>query len=467
MPANPAIDTFVVLMLENRSFDHMLGFLKSASYPIDGLDGTETNPLDPHVSPPSLVTVNPNAKYYGDLADPGHSLNPAVIRELYGLSDAEIQKLTTYPSATPLNNGFVYDYAMQTAAKGEPPVVAANIMNCFGSGKLPALGGLAQAFAICDQWYSSIPGPTLPNRWYTHCATSGGYVGGSLQLSALTPIQWLMSIHGLTWKVYYGDIPHALTLTRLWDAKANFVAYDRFAKDAAAGTLPNYSFIEPRYFLFPTDEHPPHDVAAGEGLIAEIYNALRSSPQWNRCMFIVTYDEHGGTYDHVPPPQATSPDGLVGYDDDGGAWLGFDGTRYGVRVPAIVVSPYVPAGTIASTLFDHTSIARTIEERFNLPPLTARDKAANSLSSIASLSAPRTDAPLTMTPPPPSLPSNVSDESLNELQQQLLELARLLPGPEPAPAPHALTATAAAATATTEATAGAYVSAKMALWANP
>src|SRR5436305_1634419 len=153
MPANPAIDTFIVLALENRSFDHMLGYLKSPSYPIRGLNGNETNPVDPHVSSPQLVTVNPNAQYYGDLADPGHSLNPAVIRQLYGLSDAEIQKLTAYPTTTPLNDGFLYDYSMQTAAKDEPPVVATNIMNCFAAGKLPALGGLAQEFAICDQWY--------------------------------------------------------------------------------------------------------------------------------------------------------------------------------------------------------------------------------------------------------------------------------------------------------------------------
>src|SRR5690242_20649061 len=117
---NSAIDTFVVLVLENRSFDHMLGFLRSASYPIDGLNGSETNPADPHVSPPKLVTVSPTAAYVGDLADPGHSLNPAVLRQLYGLSDDEIRQLKTYPTTTPKNNGFVYDYGMQTAGKGEP-----------------------------------------------------------------------------------------------------------------------------------------------------------------------------------------------------------------------------------------------------------------------------------------------------------------------------------------------------------
>jgi phospholipase C len=460
MSANPAIDTYVVLALENRSFDHMLGFLKSPSYPIDGLNGTETNPVDPHVSPQQPVTVNQNAKYYGDLADPGHSLNPAVIRQLYGLSDAEIQQLTAYPATTPLNNGFVYDYSLQTAGKDEPPVVASNIMNCFAPAKLPALAGLAQEFAICDQWYASIPGPTLPNRWYLHCATSGGYLGGSLQLTALTTIQWLMSINNRSWKIYYGDIPHALTLTRLWSSRSNFVNFDQFAKDAAAGALPNYSFIEPRYFLFANDQHPPHDVARGEALIATIYNALRSSPQWNRCMFIVTYDEHGGLYDHVPPPPATDPDGLTGYDDSGNVWLPFHCDRFGVRVPAIVVSPYVPKKTIASTLYDHTSIARTIEERFNLPALTARDAAANSLGSIASLTEPRTDAPQKITPPKQLSEVAEGDVPLSDLQQQLLELARLLPAPEPMLASFA----DAAAASDSEAAAGAYVSAKMASW---
>lgn len=454
----PAIDTFVVLMLENRSFDHMLGFLQSPSYPIEGLTGNETNPVDPHTPSGPAIRVSPTATLSGELQDPGHSLNPAVIRQLYGLSDQEIQRLTTYPPGTPLNNGFVYDYGLDAGAAAAP-----DIMKCFAAGALPALGGLAQQFAVCDHWFSSVPGPTLPNRWYVHCGTSVGYVGGALELTALNTIQQLLWMNGRTWKVYYGDFPHALTLMRLWQKPLidNFVRFDRFAADAKAGSLPNYSFIEPSYFLFPNDQHPPHHVAAGEQLIAAVYAALRSSPQWQRSMLVITYDEHGGCYDHVPPPPTISPDGLTGYDDDNGKFLAFGLDRLGVRVPAVVVSPYVPKGTIVRQQHDHTSVLRTLEDAFGLPRLSRRDAAANSLLPIASLTTARGDAPPSIAAPPLAAEAAQSDAPLSDLQRELLQLARLLPVDE---TPRLQAAHAAAAVGNSERAAGAYVSAKLERW---
>jgi hypothetical protein len=173
------------------------------------------------------------------------------------------------------------------------------------------------------------------------------------------------------------------------EAKSHFSEFRNFERDAHNGSLPSYSFIEPQYFNFFTskanDQHPPHSVVEGEQLIARVYNAVRQSPLWNNTMLVITYDEHGGTYDHVAPGKAVPPDSKT-------AHFAFD--RYGVRVPAVVVSPFVPKAGIEHTTFDHTSIPATLKSVFSLPAfLTARDAAAATLSKIASLSSPRTDTP--------------------------------------------------------------------------
>ncbi len=166
-------------------------------------------------------------------------------------------------------------------------------------------------------------------------------------------------------------------------ALSHYRLFDQFLADAHTGSLPNYSFIEPRYFtdlfksFIPNDEHPPHNVLYGEQLIAAVYNAVRSSPCWKKTLLIITYDEHGGCYDHVPPPKATPPDGLIANP------LKFDFDTYGVRVPAVIISPYIPPGSKvrpvpaadgSTTPFDHTSIIKTVRELFALGgKLTARD----------------------------------------------------------------------------------------------
>ena len=208
-----------------------------------------------------------------------------------------------------------------------------------------------------------------------------------------------------------------------------------FIRDAAAGNLPAYSFIEPRYFtdLFgcsiPNDEHPPHNVAYGEKLIAAVYNAVRGGPGWNQTLLVVTYDEHGGCYDHVVPPAATPPDNT--------AVAAFDFGYFGVRVPAVIVSPYVPAGTIIRppglTPFDHTSIIATLRKLFGFAPLTARDAAAPDLMDAleALRTGPDNDGPLSITapavPPPPEQVARAAATPPNGLQKSLATAALQLP----------------------------------------
>jgi phospholipase C len=186
--------------------------------------------------------------------------------------------------------------------------------------------------------------------------------------------------------VYFHDIPQSATLARLWaEIPMHFHHFeDDFARDAAAGKLPAYTFIEPQYFTdtimgkMPNDQHPPHNVSHGDALIARVYNAVRSGPGWKNTLLIVTYDEHGGCYDHVPPPAAVPPDDLR---PDG---VIFD--RFGVRVPALIISPWVKPGSVlrpaGPTPFDHTSIIATLAKLFRFPPLTKRDAAAPNVLDV-------------------------------------------------------------------------------------
>jgi phospholipase C len=200
--------------------------------------------------------------------------------------------------------------------------------------------------------------------------------------------------------------------------------------------LPQYSFIEPRYFAdlalnsIPNDQHPPHNVLYGEQLIAQVYNALRSSPCWSRTLFVITYDEHGGCYDHVAPPPAVAPDGVMANP------YGFTFQAFGVRVPAVVVSPYVPPGSIirpaGATPFDHTSLISTVREIFGLgPPLTRRDEIAPSLVPALSLPGPTNSGPLSVVAkldaPMASQVVARADAAPNGMQGALSAAAAMLP----------------------------------------
>jgi phospholipase C len=205
--------------------------------------------------------------------------------------------------------------------------------------------------------------------------------------------------------VYYGDIPQCLILQHRDDRLGHFKRFHKFHEDLENGELADYTFIEPRFINFhhwkANDQHPPHNVRLGEYLIAEVYDTLRTSRYWEKSLLVVLYDEHGGFYDRVPPPDhVPSPDGKVGLHPP------FDFTRLGVRVPAILVSPWVEKGGIDSTRYEHASLPATVRFLFGLPEaLTARDRAANTFEKALSRSTPRSDTPMQL--PVPGEPDEI------------------------------------------------------------
>ena len=294
-------------------------------------------------------------------------------------------------------NGFV-KVQIETA-KGDVEV-GKNIMQCFDPARILALTTLAREFVLCDHWHASVPGPTWLNRFYAHAATCDGVSQDDPKHSYnMKTIYDLMDENGYSWTVYFGDIPQCILLHHTAEKLSHLKRFDKFYADLANEALATYTFIEPRFIDFhqwkATDQHPPHDVRLGEYLIAEVYEALRTSSYWEKSLLVVTYDEHGGFFDRVPPPDnVPNPDGKIASDPP------FDFTRLGVRVPAILVSPWVEKGQVDSTVYEHASLPATIRVLFNLPEaLTARDRVANTFEKDLTRSTPRTDAPLTLPVP--------------------------------------------------------------------
>ena len=383
MSASP-VEHIVVLMMENRSFDHMLGYLKAVNPAINGVTGNEWNP-DASVNPPAHVSVSNTAGYLDLDPDPGHS-TPDVTEQVYSGPNATVPPIGT-------NLGFIQNYAGKfTGAIRDPQ----KIMRLFAAQKLPALWTLAQEFAVCDKWHSSVPGQTWPNRMFVHAATSDGNLDNKLHAYDISTIYHSLEDAYRTWKIYFHDIPQALALTRLRVDlfRDRFRLFSEFLEDAKKGDLPAYSFIEPRYYNFlfkhANDQHPNHDVSLGDVLIADVYEAVRNSPLWEHTLLVIAWDEHGGIYDHVYPPDhgVANPDGKNCADPP------FDFQRLGIRVPAVFVSPYIPKGAVDSTQYEHASVPATVKKILGLPDfLTNRDAAAKTFEDITSLGQPRQDTP--------------------------------------------------------------------------
>jgi phospholipase C len=402
-----AIQNIFVLMLENRSFDHMLGFAgivgidaeTSSATRSNGLAGTETNGYAGQV-----YAVAPNAADPMPV-DPGHEFLD-VLEQLCGANVAFTPQ-QPYPPTD--NSGFVSDYAVSHAKdEGNASSDYGRILSGFGSSDLPVLKALATGFALCDGWHASMPGPTVPNRLFALAASSAGLdhspttaelitwesVGG-LEFPNGTIFDALKGQNG--WRIYSGGqfpLAAALKGIQLGDARP----FADFAAEVADSEYPwRLTWIEPDYGDFMsgnykggTSQHPLDGVAGGEGLIKAVYEAIRQSSHWEQSLLIITWDEHGGFYDHVAPPPAVPP------GDNPGAKFnqyGFTFDRCGVRVPAVIVSPYIPANTIDHRVYDHSSIPATIEAAFALPALTERDRAARSVLALLTLSEPRSDAP--------------------------------------------------------------------------
>jgi phospholipase C len=423
----------VVLMLENRSFDCMLGMLYPNSDKFDGLIGTEFNTWHKPDGTKQNIQVWKDPLLTAQtvcIPDPAPG-------ELFADIQMQLRGLAANGSVSsdaPTMSGFVDNYMRQRATN--PAADPYSPMHYFTPDQVPVISQLARAYGVSDRWHASAPCQTWPNRFFAHTGTAAGYVDNiptHFPYTMPTVFNRLSSV-GQTWQIYFHDIPQSATLTELWEhTLTNFSHFETdFARDAANGKLPAYSFIEPRYFTdsvlhrIPNDEHPPHNVAYGEELIASVYNAVRSGPGWPQTLLIITCDEHGGCYDHVAPPAATPPDVLR---PDG-----FDFSYFGVRVPAVIISPYVRAGSIirptGDTPFDHTSIIATLRKLFNFAPLTRRDAAAPELLGALQQEPVTNDPPSITAPAIPPAPEQVARAAAkppNNLQQSLCSLAVQLP----------------------------------------
>ncbi len=374
----------VVLMMENRSFDHMLGGL-TRQYPrINGLTGNESNPD----TNGTMVPVQPNAKFQGQLDhDPDHHF-PGVDLQIFG---------GTPPGAGRAANmqGFIKSYATQ----GTNTNASRAIMSYFSPDQLPVLTKLATEYAVFNGWFSSIPGPTICNRAFAHYGTSFGNVDMNLFYiqDPILSIYERMVRGGHTAKIYYYDQQSSTMeiVNLLKNQPQIFGSYSQFIGDCNGNTLPEYSFIEPCYNDHPgpgggqilaSDQHPDHNVREGERLIANTYNAIRTNQQlWETTAMLIVYDEHGGLYDHVVPPACQS-DGYSAPADKTGTGAPFSFDRLGVRVPAILVSPYIPRGTVVpgtedpnGLIFEHACIPGTVTNFFlhNYEQRTPREKNSN------------------------------------------------------------------------------------------
>jgi phospholipase C len=375
------IDHIVVLMQENRSFDHILGYLSREAGRSD-VDGLNTLPPDPATN--AQVNRYDHLNYFPTRAEqtawpslstpgPGHETENVVAQVADNMG------------------GFVASWAGRL--KDGSPYLG-KVMEYFGADQLPVYAALAEEFTICDRWFCAHPGPTWPNRFVLLTGDLSADANGSVEINNPDTRRMVprtaptlfdrLTEKGVSWRVF----EHGYSFPRLfanWTYDvANIVPFEDpdigFEATARSG-LPAVTLIEPDYIDAPpgNDDHPPGDVADGQELVGRIVKALVSSPSWEKTLFVITYDEHGGFYDHVLPPDGLAP-------------LRGEGARAGPRVPSFVISPLVARGGVLHTQFDHTSIGATILRRFYgdpLPPMSARMAAADDLREAISLDTPR------------------------------------------------------------------------------
>eukprot|EP00004_Rigifila_ramosa_P006374 TRINITY_DN1709_c0_g1_i1.p1 TRINITY_DN1709_c0_g1~~TRINITY_DN1709_c0_g1_i1.p1 ORF type:complete len:488 (+),score=132.93 TRINITY_DN1709_c0_g1_i1:122-1465(+) len=407
----------------------MFGWLKRVNGEIDGLTGGEWNPHNTS-DPSSEREYVTDQLTYVVPADLDHSVE-GVGEQAYG-SDPVPDPL---PPVAPMN-GFAQSYIK----RGQDPFFA---MAAFHPDAVPIHTTLALEFAVFDRWFCAIPSATMPNRLAFASATSDGSAEWDIPRLVVgyeqKTIFESLEEDGISWVNYFQEVPSTFVFKRhRVNNIDHYRHYTQFLVDAAAGTLPQVSFIDPRYFDWPgapqNDNHPGNaDVRMGEQLLKEIYEVLRNGPLWEQTALIISYDEHGGFYDHVPTPHTgvPNPDGKV--DEE----YNFDFTREGVRVPTVVISPWVdkgtvvhgPAGPTPTSEYEHASFAATLKNLFGLsaPFLTERDAWAGSFHGLFNRTTARTDCPMTL-PEPPAIPQDPRSWTvpLSGLQQELVQLASVL-----------------------------------------
>jgi phospholipase C len=403
--AEDLIKHIVVLMLENRSFDHILAGC-----------------------PKNKRQYNPNGiNEYGGRA---YSQGPGAARRvaddpIHETADVLVQLQGN--GSVPQNGAFVLNYAHNYPKLADP----SEVMKYHDYSTLPAIHALAEAFIVCDRWHASVPGPTWVNRLFVLSGTSLGRVkmpNGIMNLN----LHWYdqptifdrLNEKGIDWRVYFGDTPLSFLFVHQWSPEnaARHHHMMAFYQDAAGAPdkFPPFTFIEPAY-LQPgaNDAHPPHDIVESDVLVANVYNAIRANDAlWNSTLLVILFDEHGGFYDHISPPVAVPPDH---HDEE----YTFD--RYGVRVPALLISPYVANG-LFSDLLDHTSLLRYMQDKWGLGDLGARTANAKTFKSVLqSDKPPRSDAPARVTSSTASAgAATPAVDALNEHQSAIVAMSHNL-----------------------------------------
>ena len=356
-PTASGIEHVVLVMMENRSFDHFLGWLPHANGRQAGLSYPDPTG--------ALHATHPLAPDFQGCAhpDPDHSYEGGHTQYDNGACDGWL--LDT------MNDPYAIGYYTQR--------------------DLSFLGAAAPGWTALDQYFAAILGPTYPNRIYQHAAQTDR-ISNTTTISTLPTIWDRLAGAGLTGRYYYSDVP----FLSLWGGKYLPISQPiaGFYAACAAGTLPQFSYVDPRFLDEGSgtsgDDHPHADIRNGEAFLDSIYRAVTTSPNWKNTVLVINYDEWGGFFDHVPPALAPLPPADKAAGSDG---------RRGFRVPSLVISPWSRRGAVAHTLFDHTSVLRLIEWRWGLQPLTVRDASANNLALAldfknTSLAAPQYDVPV-------------------------------------------------------------------------
>lgn len=355
-PALPApeasgIDHIVVVMMENRSFDHYLGWLPGAEGKQEGLVYRDRFNV-------AHRTYHLQTTQGCGHPDPDHSFEGGRVEYNDGACDGWLRAGE--------NDEFAIGYYTQQ--------------------DLAFYGQAAPSWTVCDHYFSAIMAETYPNRFYQHAAQTDR-IHNSTTISTLPTIWDRLAAAGLRGRYYYYDVP----FTALWGTKYTSISapYGDFLADCAAGNLPELAFVDPKFLDEDSgtsaDDHPHADIRAGQSFLNQVYDAVTSSPAWGRTLLVINYDEWGGFFDHVPP--AVAPDANP-------AW----GLR-GFRTPCVVISPRARRGYVAGDVYDHTSVLKAVEWRWNLAPLTARDSAARNIAEVLdfvnppNLSAPRWEVP--------------------------------------------------------------------------
>ena len=357
-PQNSGIEHIILVAMENRSFDHMLGWLPHANGRQQGLTYRDKAG---HPHPTYHLRDYQNCAF----ADPDHSYAGGRIQYDGGKCDGWLRAAT--------NDLFPIGF--------------------YESKDLSFLSHAAPGWSVCDNYFASLLAPTYPNRFYMHSAQTDR-LDDSTAISTLPTIWDRLIAAGIDGRYFFNDVP----FTAFWGLKYVAIShlYAEFLAACASGMLPQVSYIDPRFIDEASgtsnDDHPHADIRNGEAFLNQVYTAVTTSPAWQNSVLIITFDEWGGFFDHVPPPLGPVP--------AADAALGSDG-RLGFRVPALIVSPFAPRHRVAHTSFDHTSVLKLIEWRWNLAPLTVRDAGANNLAMALDFDRPDFDTPLYKVPAGP------------------------------------------------------------------